>query len=326
MLLKQYFPVSERVAANVSYREMLAEAGYVSALIVVSLMVIELGRVFGWPLMLEIALIALLTVAYGLYTRSAGRPLFVVMLLVMVPLATTELGTDSWITSLLAPEMARFGWQSGWILVYTSALMLVLRLFAGPLVHRLSPPGLLALCSALAAAGLVGLSTASGAAIFLAATLYGLGKSFFWPTSIGIVAEQFPRGGAITMNVVAGVGMLAVGIVGSVLLGSIQDRAIGESLAAHDVKHGTRLHEEYFSDEKTGLFGRYRALDESKVGESDEPTRALVQSIVTDSKRAALRTVAALPVCMFLVYVALIAYFRRRGGYRPVRLSGEGAS
>ena len=60
--------------------------------------------------------------------------------------------------------------------------------------------------------------------LLLAATVYGIGKAFFWPTSLGVVAEQSPRGGAITLNVVAGVGMLGAGIVGSPLIGGVQDR------------------------------------------------------------------------------------------------------
>jgi MFS family permease len=321
MLLRQRFPVSERVAAGVSYQDMLAEAGYISALIVATLIVIEVGRVFVWLVALQVALIAILTGVYAFYTKSPGRPLFIVMLLIMVPLATTELGTDSWITSLLGPEMVRVGLQPGWVLVYTSALMLVLRLSAGPLVHRFSPLGLLALCAGVAAVGLYSLSVTTGAAVLLAATLYGLGKSFFWPTSIGFVAEQLPKGGAVTMNVVAGVDMLAVGIVGSVLLGSIQDRTIGESLAAHDVQHGTRLHETFFANERIGIFGRYGALDETKVQGSDAQTRVVVETVVSASKKAALKSVALLPLIMLGAYLLLIVYFRRKGGYRPIALS-----
>ena len=320
MLLRQRFPVSERVAAGVSYRDMLAEAGYVSALIVSSLIVIEVGRVFAWSTALQVALVAILTGAYAFYSRAPGRPLFIIMLLIMMPLATTELGTDSWIASLLEPEMVAIGLQPGWVLVYTSALMLVLRLFAGPLVHRFSPLGLLALCSVVAAVGLYSLSIATGIGILLAATLYGLGKSFFWPTSIGLVAEQFPKGGAVTMNVVAGVGMLAVGIVGSVLLGSIQDRAIGKSLEAYDARHGTSLHSTFFTNEREGVFGHYLALDEAKVEQADETTRAVVASVVTDSKKLALRSVALLPVGMLIAYLLLMLHFRRHGGYRAVTL------
>jgi len=324
MLLRQRFPVSERVAAGVSYRDMLAEAGYVSALIVAALIVIEIGRVFAWPAVLQIALVAVFTGAYAFYSRSPGRALFIIMLLIMVPLATTELGTDSWITSLLEPEMVRMGLQPGWVLVYTSALVLVLRLFAGPLVHRFSPLGLLAMCSAIAAVGLYSLSAATGFAVLIAATVYGIGKSFFWPTSIGFVAEQFPRGGAVTMNVVAGVGMLAVGIVGSVLLGSIQDRTVGDLLAAHDAQQGTQLHDTFFTSEKTGLLGGYRALDETKVEQSDAQTRAVVNSIVSASKKTALKSVAVLPMIMLGAYLLLLLYFRRRGGYRAVALQTPG--
>jgi MFS transporter, DHA2 family, metal-tetracycline-proton antiporter len=323
LLLRQQFPVSERVAAGVSYRDMLAEAGYVSALIVASLIVIEIGRVFAWPAALQIGLIAAATGAYAFYTRSPGRALFIIMLLIMVPLATTELGTDSWITSLLEPEMVRMGLQPGWVLVYTSALMLVLRLFAGPLVHRFSPLGLLALCAGIASVGLYSLSAATGIAILGAATIYGIGKSFFWPTSIGFVAEQFPKGGAVTMNVLAGVGMLAVGIVGSVLLGAIQDRSIGDSLAADDAKNGTHLYETFYTQEKTGVFGSYHALDEAKVAAADADTRAVVESVVTGSKKTALKSVALLPLVMLVSYLLLMLYFRRRGGYRAVALTGQ---
>ncbi len=320
MLLRQRFPVSERVAAGVSYREMLAEAGYISALMVAALIVIEVGRVFDWSLPLQILLIVAVTALYAFYTRSPGRVLFIVMLLIMLPLVTTELGTDSWITSLLEPEVVSMGFQPGWVLVYTSALMLVLRLFAGPLLRRFSPLGLLALCSAIAAVGLYSLSQATGAAVLLAATIYGVGKSFFWPTSIGFVAEQFPKGGAVTMNVLAGVGMLGVGIVGSVLLGSIQDRAIGESLAAHDAQHGTQLHQTFFTNEKNGAFGRYLALDEVKVNASDGQTRAVVHSVVAGSKKTALKSVAVLPLVTLVAYLLLILYFRRQGGYRAIAL------
>lgn len=321
MLLRQRFPVSERVAAGVPYREMLAEAGYVSALLVASLIVVELGRVFDWSLALQVVLIIAATFTYAFYARSPGRAMFIIMLLIMMPLATTELGTDSWIASLLEPATAELGIQPGWILVYTSALVLVMRLFAGSLVHRFSPVGLLALSSAIAAIGLYSLSAATGVTVLLAATLYGVGKSFFWPTSIGLVAEQFPKGGAVTMNVIAGVGMLAVGIVGSVLLGAVQDRAIGASLAAHDARQGTQLHATFFTSEHSGLLGRYNSLDETKVAVTDGRTQAVIARIVSDSKMSALRSVAMLPLGMLMAYLCLMLHFRRQGGYRAVVLN-----
>ena len=143
------------MAAGVSYREMLAEAGFVSAFIVAGLMVFELARVFGLGDAIKWGLIAALTIGYGLWSRSPGKPLFIVMALVMIPLAVTELGTDSWITSILTPAMTDLGVNAGWVLVYAMAIVLVLRLFAGPLVHRFSPLGLLAISALVAVAGLL---------------------------------------------------------------------------------------------------------------------------------------------------------------------------
>ena len=146
--------------------------------------------------------------------------MFLFLMLIMIPLATTELGTDSWITPLMEPAMKEgLGLAGGWVLVYTSLIMLILRFFAGPIVHKLSPLGLLCVSAGVAALGLFFLSKATGLTILAAATLYGFGKSFFWPTMLGVAAEQFPKGGALTLNTLGGVGMLAVGVLGAPLLG-----------------------------------------------------------------------------------------------------------
>lgn len=319
MLIPRRFPESERVAAGVSYREMLAEAGFISAFIIAVLMVLELGRVFGWSTSVEWILIALMTVGYGLWAGSPGKPLFIVMVLVMIPLAVTELGTDGWITAMMTPAMAEIGLSGGWVLIYTMALVLVLRLFAGPLVHKLSPIGLLAASAALAAVGLLLLSKTAGVMLLVAATVYGIGKAFFWPTSLGVVSEQSPRGGAITLNVVAAVGMLAAGIVGSPVIGGVQDRAMVEHIAEYDAKNGTQL-SAAVTGEKDGMFGKYTAVDPAKRGAISAEDKAVVDKIDAESKLEALRTIAILPVIMLLVYLGLWLYFRSRGGYKPVVL------
>jgi DHA2 family metal-tetracycline-proton antiporter-like MFS transporter len=319
MLVPRVFPQSERVAAGVSYREMLAEAGFVSAFIVAVLMVLELGRVFGWSSTIEWVLIAVITIGYGLWARSPGKPLFIVMALVMIPLAVTELGTDGWITAMMTPAMAEIGLSGGWVLIYAMALVLVLRLFAGPLVHKFSPLGLLAISAAIAAIGLVMLSKTTGVMLLLAATVYGVGKAFFWPTSLGVVAEQSPKGGAITLNVVAGVGMLAAGIVGSPVIGGVQDRAMVQHIAEHDAKNGTQL-SAAVTAEKDGMFGTYTAVDPEKRATVTGENKAVIDKIDAESKLEALRTIAWLPVIMLIVYLGLILWFRSRGGYKPVVL------
>ncbi|MEL6133839.1 MAG: MFS transporter, partial [Bacteroidota bacterium] len=226
LLIGRKFPENERVAAGVSYKEMLKQVGIIGALIITALIASEIANQFDLSIWFVIGVTVVLTGVYGFYTQSLGNGLFLLLVVIMIPLATTELGTDSWITSLMEPEFDKFGLDSLWLIIYTSAIMAVLRFFAGPLVHRFSPLGLLAISCVVAAIGLVFLSEAAGIMILAAATIYGLGKTFFWPTMLGVVSEQFPQGGALTLNGISAVGMLGVGIVGAVFLGNIQDRSI----------------------------------------------------------------------------------------------------
>lgn len=320
MLWREKFPVQERVSAGISYQDMLKEVGIIGALICSGMIMMEIGRVADWPAWVIIALIVVMTGAYGFYARSLGRVLFIILLLIMMPLATTELGVDSWITDLMTPEFSALGISPGWVLVYTSFIMMVLRFFAGPIVHRISPLGLLAVCSAIAAVGLYFLSGAvAGIAILLAATVYGVGKSFFWPTTLGVVAEQFPRGGALTLNAVAGVGMLAVGIVGNPLLGTFQDHQVDAKL--NEVS--TALHDEYVTVEKRGVLGTYKALDVEKLEMAPVEDREQIEAVRATAKKDALSQVAILPVFMLLCYIGLMIYFKTQGGYKPVDLEDE---
>lgn len=320
MLLPRQFPPSERVSAGVSYREMLAEAGFISAFVVAFMMLMELARVFGLSTGLTWGLIAALTIGYGIWARSAGKPLYIIMILVMIPLAITELGTDSWITEILLPAMTDLGVNAGWVLVYAMTIVMVLRLFAGPIVHKFSPLGLLAISALVAVAGLLLLSNSAGAAaIVFAATVYSFGKAFFWPTSLGVVAEQSPRGGAITLNVVAGIGMLGAGVIGGPLIGQVLDRQMVSGVAAYDAKNNTQLVETLKTD-RTSIFGEYTAIDPSKRAALTGDEKAAVEAADRESKHDALRTIAILPGIMFLVYLGLILYFRSKGGYKPVVL------
>jgi DHA2 family metal-tetracycline-proton antiporter-like MFS transporter len=320
MLVPRTFPQSERVAAGVSYREMLAEAGFVSAFVVAALMVYAIAEWFDLTNAAKWSIIAALTAGFGVWSRSIGRPLFIVMILVMIPLAITELGTDSWITSILTPAMKDLGLNAGWVLVYAMAIVLVLRLFAGPLVHRFSPLGLLAISALVAAAGLLLLSKAAGAAaIVLAATVYSFGKAFFWPTSLGVVSEQSPKGGAITMNVVAGIGMLGAGVIGGPIIGQVLDGQMVRGVATYDARQNTHITED-LATKKVGIFGTYDAIDPAKRAVAPAEQKAVLDSIDHESRHDALRTIAILPVIMFLVYLGLILYFRSRGGYKPVVL------
>lgn len=323
MLIRRKFPLNERVQAGVSYKEMLQEVGAIGALMIVSLIIFQLGAVFSWSVWFNITVIGLVTLAFGLYTRSLGQPLFLILLLIMIPLAITELGTDSWITDLMTPAMADIGIQAGWVLVYTSAIMFVLRFFAGPIVHKVSPLGLLAICSIIAAAGLFLLSRSSGVMILAAATIYGLGKTFFWPTMLGVVAERFPKGGALTLNITGGLGMIAAGVIGAGILGFIQDSSIEKGIKKYDVTNNTSLSNNYVTVEKTSVFGDYRAIDQQKISAASADELATITGVQQKAKKEALQNIVIFPVIMFISYMALILYFKRKGGYHAVVLQQQ---
>ena len=276
MLLKCKFPVSERVAAGVPYRDMLREAGAIGWLIVVYLITMEVNRLMGLgnlydgiidlPSWQMLTVLIVLVGAYYAYTRSCGRPMYLFLLLVMILLAITELGTDTWIRELMKPAMTKLGLDAGLVLVYTATIMMVLRFCIGPIEKLLKPLGVLFVSSLFAALGLYSLSRAEGPWILLMATIYGTGQCFFWPVTLGLIAERFPRGGALTLNAIAGVGMLGVGILGSQLLGYWQDTRIDTNLQAQGALY-TRL---MSAEPKESIFGGYKALNRDKVNEIND--------------------------------------------------------
>jgi MFS family permease len=320
LMFPRRFPVNERVKAGVSYMEMLKEVGVGGALIVTALIVFQLGAIFGWSTSANLIVTLAIVALFGFFVRSIGQPIFILLNLLMIPLAITELGTDSWISDLMAPEMRNIGIQAGWILVYTSAIMAVLRFFAGSIIHRISPLGLLAVCSAVACAGLLLLSVSSGLMVLVAATVFALGKTFFWPTILGVVAERFPKGGALTLNITGGVGMIAAGVIGAVILGFAQDKTIDQQLSAYDAANNTALHSTYATKEKASIFGSYKAIDNALLAEAGKEEQASVQQIQDVARKEALQIVAIFPVIMFTGFVFLMLYYKAKGGYKVVVL------
>ncbi len=325
MLAGRAFPLSEREQAGVSYLGMLKELGAFGALVGFGLVFAQLGQVFGWSNTVSWVLTGIVVVAFAVLTKSFGRPILAVLILIMMPLATTELGTDGWITSLMEAPMRAAGHHAAWVLVYTSAIMVVLRSFAGPIVHRISPLGMLSCSCVLAIAGLFALSKTANAgmlAIFAAATLYGIGKSFFWPTMLGVTAEQCPRGGALTLNTVGGIGMLAVGILGAPFIGYLQASTATARLAAEN----PAVHDQV-TIEKEYLLGNYHAIDPAKAATvQDEAGRAALEEANKAGQFGALARIAIFPAIMLAAYLCLIVYFKSRGGYRPVDLAASPSS
>ena len=318
MLFKANFPVNERVAAGTSYKEMLGEFGVVGAFIAFGLIFGQLGQVFGWSSTVTLAIIVILTIAYGIYCQSIGRGILIFLCLIMMPLATTEIGTDSAITGILEEPMKAAGWNPLWVLIYTSAIMAVLRFwFAGLIVEKLTPIGLLIVSAALAVLGLFFLSTAQGfAMLFIFATLYGFGKTFFWPTMLGVVSEQCPKGGALTLNAIAGIGMLTVGVVGGPLIGKMQEDSAKTAFEASEY--------ESISKQDSYILGGYTAIDKVKVDALGDKKAKETNNKIKVAKQGALANITVFPIIMLIAYIALFFYFKGRGGYKSVELGGDG--
>jgi DHA2 family metal-tetracycline-proton antiporter-like MFS transporter len=153
--------------------------------------------------------------------------------------------------------------------------------------------------------------------VFLAATCYGVGKSFFWPTTLGVVSEQFPKGGALTLSAIAAVGVISVGVLGNPFLGTIQDHYLDKNLAKQD----PALHAQIADAPQTKFGLTYQPLDQAKIAALPAPEQDEVDKIRTANNQSTLGMVAILPSIMFLCYVGLLIYFKSRGGYRQVQLS-----
>lgn len=252
----------------------------------------------------------------------------------IMPLATTELGTDSWIQSIMQDIAGDKGFDAGWVLIYTSAIMLVLRLFAGPILHQVSPLYLLVISCVLAIFGLYFLSISTGWYIFVAATLYGLGKTFFWPTTLGVVAEQTPKGGALTLNAVSGIGMLTVGMLGAPIIGAFQSNSQIEQLnASQELAEAVPIVlltdgrvDLPLKDETIYSIIDFQTIDMAAFNSALETTgnpgeiNSIVTELTAKGTQRALSKVIVFPVIMLIGYLILIFYFRAKGGYRPVEI------
>ena len=324
MLIRATFPVNEREAAGVSYLDMLKEFGVFGAVVAFGLIFAQLEQVpelkalfFPNAVLVYTALVA---IGFGVVTKSFGHPLLAFMIVIMMPLATTEIGTDGWITGLMEEPMKHAGANPGWVLVYTSFIMMVLRFFAGPIVHRFSPVGLLIASAVLAILGLKALSFTGSSgliAIFAAATLYAFGKTFFWPTMLGITAEQSPKGGALTLNGVSGIGMLAVGILGFPFIGSLQEKTTTAELESKAPALVTKV-----AVDKTYVLGKYKAVDPEKAAAlTSEADKTAIAEATKAGQFGALGTMALFPAFMLACYIGMFFYFRSKGGYKAVDLA-----
>jgi MFS family permease len=359
MMIGQRFPKSEASQQGVSYRNMLRELGILGGAIICVLLGLFFKSDLKLNLVVSVALAAGLWLAFCFVTRFHFGPILLAVLLFTHALVGyVELGTDSWIGKITGTILDSK--QRGLMLfVYTSSLMFALRFFAGPIVERTSPLGLLFASGILGAVGLTLLGNATSVAFcVLAATVYACGKTFLWPTMLAVVSEQFPRGGAITIGAIGGVGMLSAGLLGGPGIGFEQDYYASKWLKQSD----SAIYERYKAPAPNEfLTFQTVGLDSAKVGVLEDGGKEAVRALevlkadpkatsesieiqqklvdwwvdakataesdkkpVTDAGlyggRMALKITALVPAIMALIYLGMILYFKTRGGYRPQTL------
>jgi fucose permease len=149
-------------------------------------------------------------------------PIFIFLIFIHAMVGYVELGTDSWIANILNNVVGNF---SLLLFIYISAVMVCLRFFAGPIVHKINPLGLLFVSACFGAIGLFMLGTfQTGVLLVVAGTVFAIGKTFYWPTMLGVAGERFPKSGALGMGLLGGFGMLSAGFLGGPGIGYKQDR------------------------------------------------------------------------------------------------------
>jgi MFS family permease len=159
-------------------------------------------------------------VSGGKMIKSLANPLFIFMVICMFLTAATELGTTQRIESLLKTSVA----APLLVLAFINGIMALGRAFAGPVAHKLKPAGMLLFSAIFAFIGLWLLTITSGGMTFVAAAVFAVGVTFFWPTMLSFVAEYLPETGALGLSIMGGAGMLSVSLV-LPIMGKLMDDA-----------------------------------------------------------------------------------------------------
>ena len=154
---------------------------------------------------------------------------------------------------------------------------------------------------------------------------------------LGLVSEQFPKGGAMTLNTVSAMGLLTVGIFGFPFLGAVQDHYTTQTVVAQEAEmlEQVKTNEMTFTDNTNPESPKEKAIFESKnffgvnydsvnSGEfakllPEDRQKNLDDQLKTTSQ-SSLKVAAVLPMIMAVAFILIIIYFAVTGGYKPVIL------
>lgn len=228
-------------------------------------------------------------VSTGEMYRSLGNPLFILMVILMLGTAITELFTGQWIDVLLknVSENALL------LLTIETGVMVLGRAFAGPVVGKFSSQGVLLMSAIISTIGLYILGHSSGTMLFVGAIIFGIGVCYFWPTMIGFVAEYLPKTGAVGLNLVGGAGMFAVSIY-TIFMGGYYDRLLADKLPA-----GADLNEYAGAAPGTEMA---QALNNAKAAAGPE----------------VINVTMIIPIILTVAFAGLFFYMKSKGKSKPL--------
>jgi len=192
--------------------------------------------------------------------------------------ASTEFAPGQWVDVALSQIV---GMRGVLLLAYVAGLMFVMRHFAGPLVKRLSNVGLLIFSAAFATVGLYALSFAHDpVSALLAATAWGFGVCYFWPTMLATVAERYPRSGTLVFGLMGSAGAACTYVV-LPHLGAISDQA------------------------KLAAAGGDANLAANAQGQQ-------LHDILTAAASASFKAIALIPLCLVVIFSIIAVVDRMR--------------
>ena len=351
MFFGQHFPKSEASVKGVKFGQMFKDVGILGGLVVCYLVALFFSEQLGLsqPVAYGIGGVLLLLIAH--ITRfSFGAILLFGLFVAHALVGAVELGTDQWIQNITGNILTQG--QGKALFIWTSLVMFGLR-FCAHFIEKtlkISPIGILFICSVLACVGLNLTSMANGFMMtFIALTVYAIGKTFFWPTMLAVASDRFPRTGAVAISLMGGIGMMSAGLIGSPGLGYFKDRYSGEALKQADAA----IYEDYKADKPTQftVFADATGLDGKKLGDvqgtlnkareelakegnkdpkaaleslSEEERAVFEASIVGDRKTLVADSI--IPAIMAVIYLIMLIAFKMKGGYKPVQITTEGTT
>jgi len=348
MFLGQSFPKSEASQKGMSLGDMFKDVGILGGVVICLLLSMFFIDQFNLPPTYSYAIGGAILLVIALITRfSIGAILLFVLFIAHGLIGSVELGTDTWIQNIngkiLTPSQGQI------LFVYVSLIMFGLR-FCAHFIEKnlkLSPIGILFVCSILAC---LGLNLAAGMNTFpiamVALGVYAVGKTFFWPTMLAVASDRFPRTGAVAISIMGGIGMMSAGLIGSPGLGFFKDKYAAESFektdAATYVKYkkdkennfvfmkGAAIDREKFNaldkkieDKKAELqkAGDTKTDPMSVLSAEEKKAIEIDKAAAIEGSRGTLRVDSFLPAAMAVIYLLLLLYFKAIGGYKAVHIN-----